>query len=94
MEGSIWTPVQYLRKSDLDSAAGLPVTVDCVPGFNGIKWAVRRGKQCLNKNGVMEFEPLPSSRDEAFYRRCRWDSRGEAIMAADRYLAPKGGAHL
>ncbi len=35
-------------------------------------WAVVQGGACLNKEGQWEYEPLPSSRDEAFFDRCRY----------------------
>ncbi len=38
----------------------------------GDTWAVRKGGWCLNDNYEWEFEPIPSSRDEAFYARTRW----------------------
>lgn len=48
-------------------------------------WKVKRAAfdgPVLAKNGGWEYDPLPSSRDEAFYRRCRFDSFEEAIAAA------------
>lgn len=53
-----------------------PVTFDRLksPFYKGEKWAVRRGGLCLNKDKEWEYEPLPSSRDEEFYSRCRFDS--------------------
>ena len=46
------------------------------------KWSVRRSGECLNKRGEWEWEPMPSSRDDDFMARCRFDSPGEAIEAA------------
>lgn len=45
------------------------------------KWAVRRLGDCLNKNGEWEWEPNPSSRDDEFLARCRFDSPEEAFAA-------------
>lgn len=45
-------------------------------------WAIRQRGFCLNKQGEWEYEPLPSSRDEAFFARCRWADRDEAIRVA------------
>jgi hypothetical protein len=46
------------------------------------KWAVRRMGECLNKQGEWEWEPMPSSRDDEFLTRCRFDSAKDAIRAA------------
>lgn len=45
-------------------------------------WAVRRFGTVLNKSGEWEYEPLPSSRDDAFLDRCRFESGSQAIDAA------------
>ena len=47
------------------------------------QWAVLEDSSyCLNRDGEFEYEPLPSSRDEAFLKRCRF-SLQEALIAAD-----------
>lgn len=43
------------------------------------RWAIREFSHCLNKAGKWEYEPSPSERDEAFLKRCRWDSAEEAL---------------
>lgn len=43
------------------------------------KWAINRGSSCLSKEGYWEYEPLPSSRDDDFLSRCRFDSPQEAL---------------
>ncbi len=66
----------------------IPTTVERVRQLGGIeKWAVRNAGNCLNKSGEWEWEPMPSSRDDEFLARCRFDSLNEAIDAA---LAAKG----
>ena len=45
-------------------------------------WKVARNGDCLNKSGEWEYEPMPSSRDDEFLARCRFDSPEEAIAAA------------
>lgn len=58
------------------------------------KWAVCRLGDVLNRDGEWEWEPLPSSRDDAFFARCRFDSAADAIAAARKVLAaavPRGG---
>jgi hypothetical protein len=57
----------------------------------GVKWAVRRMGECLNKQGEWEYEPMPSSRDDEFLSRCRFDSVEEAFAACGlngRIVAP------
>lgn len=50
-------------------------------------WAVRFNGSVLNKQGEWEWEPMPSSRDDEFLARCRWDSAEEAIAAAKVAIA-------
>lgn len=45
-------------------------------------WKVTKHGDCLNKAGEWEYEPLPSSRDDAFIARCRFASAADAIGAA------------
>lgn len=50
------------------------------PFYKGVKWAVKwRGRNVLAKDGMWEWEPQPSSRDDQFYARCRFDSVEEAL---------------
>jgi hypothetical protein len=47
------------------------------------KWkAFHGGCYCLNKSGQWELEPMPSSRDDDFINRCRFDTAQEAMDAA------------
>jgi hypothetical protein len=39
-------------------------------------------RYCLNHKGKWEYEPISSSRTGAFFKRCRWVDRDEAIRAA------------
>jgi hypothetical protein len=45
------------------------------------KWAVRSNGDCLNTSGEWEWEPMPSSRDDEFLARCRFNSPQEAMAA-------------
>lgn len=56
----------------------ITVVLTCVAGGGPHKppedtWAVRKGALCLNEAMEWEYEPIPSSRDEDFYSRTRWD---------------------
>src|SRR5690606_19883168 len=45
------------------------------------KWAIYNRGSVLSKDGTWEYEPLPSSRDDEFLARCRFDSPQEALAA-------------
>lgn len=46
-------------------------------------WAiVSDGNFVMNHEGEWEYEPFPSSRDDAFLVRCRWPTAHEAIQFA------------
>ncbi len=55
-----------------------------------IKYAVRQSGACLNKLGEWEYEPIPSSRDEAFFCRCRFASWEDAAKAIEKHCKPQG----
>lgn len=50
-------------------------------------WAVTRGRQCLNRDGEWEWEPLLSNGSEEFLARCRFDYDTALRLAVD--AAPK-----
>ena len=64
------------------------------PFYDGEKWAVRKGGNCLTKTGEWEWEPMPSSRTDDFYERCRFESLEKALQTyldssnAPRQLSP------
>jgi hypothetical protein len=52
------------------------------------KWAITDGaRNVANKQGGWEYEPMSSSRDDAFLERTRWDSPEAALefWNANRY---------
>lgn len=56
-----------------------------------IKYAVRQTGCCLSRKGEWEREPIPSSRDDAFMARCRFDSWEAAALAIERHVRdPRG----
>jgi hypothetical protein len=73
-----------LRMSEM-----VPIRLERTVGFDGVVYAIRQGGCCLNKKGEWEFEPIPSSRTDAFLKRCRWKDfeKAYAVFAA---LDPKG----
>jgi len=56
--------------------------------YRGSGWAVLsdgyRG-HTLNKYGEWEYEPQPSSRDEAYYQRNRYETLEEAIQTIEKF---------
>jgi hypothetical protein len=74
---------RYQFKTDFDNREVGAVTFDLMnsPYYEGERWAVRRNSACLNKDGEWEYEPLPSSRDDDFYARCRFESLEIAVAA-------------
>jgi hypothetical protein len=55
------------------------VTIESVARPDGPdRFAIRRGGAVLAKDGEWEYEPIPSSRDDDFFARCRYDSLEEA----------------
>jgi hypothetical protein len=83
-------------KSDYDEVLGLRVAaydagdgvhiVACNQRDGSRLWAVRDESRCvvLNKLGEWEYEPSPSSRDDAFLVRCRYAT---PLEARDAYMA-------
>lgn len=65
--------------TDMNPSVDVKFTRMNSPFYKGEKWSVRNHSLCLNKDSEWEFEPSPSSRDDAFYARCRFDSLAEAI---------------
>lgn len=49
------------------------VTVEWRGSADGGRWAVMRRGSCLTADGSWEYEPNPSSRDDAFKARARFD---------------------
>jgi hypothetical protein len=82
-----WIPTQWqieVSVTELDNDP-LPVTIDRMisPFYDGVRFAVRRGRNVLTVKGKWEFEPMPSSRTDAFYKRCRFKTFDAAVKAAD-----------
>jgi hypothetical protein len=59
-----------------------PISIERCEGRQGITWAARRLGQCLNRQGEWEYEPQPSSRDEEFLARCRFETKEQALGMA------------
>ncbi len=64
---------------EFDASRNADVRLEMARGVECVRWAIRDHGACLNKKGEWEYEPMPSSRDDAFFERCRWDSAEEAL---------------
>jgi hypothetical protein len=62
----------------LDDSNEFPVLLVKLKTESGIRWAIRCFDECMNKNGLWEYELMPSHRDDEFYKRCRFMQSGEA----------------
>lgn len=57
------------------------LVIEACPQLNGsVLWAIRQRSNVLNQQGFWEFEPQPSSRTKAFFKRARFSSEREALM--------------
>ena len=53
-----------------------------------ITWAVRQGRTCLSKlSGGFDYEPMPSSRDSAFFNEYRFNTPDEAAECWAKHYA-------
>ena len=55
---------------------------------NPIIWAVRRGGSVMSKfTGNFDYEPMPSSRDDDFFKEYRFSTPDEAAKCWSKYYA-------
>ena len=50
-------------------------------------WAITNGRMNLSHAGEWEYEPLPSSRDEEFISKTRWQTARDAIAFVKAHYA-------
>lgn len=84
-----WKPTRWVREDDLNAFNPSAIVIELTnsPFYKGERFAVRNGSMCLNKKGEWEYEPMPSSRDDAFYDRCRFPSFIDAVIALKKVEA-------
>ena len=77
---------RYIPPTDLSR-----VTIEATSFRDGepVKWAIREGGLCLNKQGEWEYEPLPSSPEDDFLERTRFESLGKANALLEDTFAGK-----
>jgi hypothetical protein len=71
-------PTKYRTDNEPDSCNSVAFEERSWGSF-GVTWAIISGSSCLNKDGQWEYEPMPSSRDDEFFSRCRFTSVDEAV---------------
>lgn len=68
-----------------------PIAIELCRQHDGsILYAIRHHGACYTHDGKWEHEPLPSSRDEEFFKRCRWSTWEEAAKVIEDNLRPNG----
>ena len=77
-------PTEFQFRDDFEGHNLTPITFTRMrsPFYHGERWGVRRIGWCLTTAGEWEYEPSPSSRDEAFYNRARFGTLEAAVAAA------------
>lgn len=54
----------------------------------GTGWGIRKEPNMnfvFNRLGEWEYQPMPSSRTEDFYKRCRYETVDEAVANLEKY---------
>ena len=68
-----------------------PICIDRCRQIDGsVKYAVRQSGACLNRFGEWEYEPIPSSRDDEFFNRCRFERWEDAAVCIETHCKPLG----
>lgn len=79
-----WQPTEWRIPGTLEFPAMPFIHRMTSPFYEGERFAVRNDMgRVLNCHGVWEHEPMPSSRNDAFYERCRFKTFHEAVVAAE-----------
>jgi len=84
MVDKMWTPCEWIRVFEHEEMVSLPMLIRLMnsPFYDGDRFAVRQGNDfCLNKDGILEWEPRSSERDDEFYERCRFKTFEDAEAA-------------
>lgn len=80
-----WYPTVWQRTDAIDA---IRIERSVSPFYDGERFAVRQFGFCLSTSGEWEYEPIPSSRDDAFYERCRF----RTLEAAQEAVTNVAGA--
>ncbi len=79
MKNHQWSPCKWRIDGAKDGLG--EVFIARVTNSDGTdRYAVRQGDNVLNTDGGWEYEPQPSNRDDAFFKRCRFATFDDAAM--------------
>ena len=82
-------PISYLIKHDnISIYDGIKIELR---GENS--WAIYDSGMVLNVDGILEWEPSPSNRDEEFIKRTRFESPESALDVYKKYFKVKTNKH-
>jgi hypothetical protein len=77
----------YLEEDD-------SIVIDlCWQEDGSVKYAVRKNRMCMSINNVWMYEPMPSDRDENFFREFRFETFEKACEAVEKYIREKNHAN-
>lgn len=72
----------WLVPPQIENAGAETVTLELVQQRDGkFLYAIRKRGWVLNRRGKWEYEPIPSSRTDAFLKRCRFKTVAAALAA-------------
>jgi hypothetical protein len=81
----LWKP------SEATNDGASPIMIDrCRQRDGTYKYAVRQSGAVMSNSGQWEHEPIPSSRDDDFLARCRFDYWDDAAKAIVKHCKPSG----
>lgn len=87
-EQKSWTAVQWQYEPSVMVDRMHPITIDAVRDLqNIVRYAVRQAGECLSKTGEWEYEPMPSSRDDNFFSRFRFETWEEAAKTVEKFCS-------
>lgn len=83
-----WTPCKWRIPGAQDRLR--EVFIEAVANIDGPdRFAIRQGGYVMAKDGEWEYEPMPSSRDDDFFARCRYATFEEAAATYARFANDK-----
>lgn len=89
MNATVLPPFEMPGCTVLAFDAGDDVRIERARQRSGVDlWAVRHGCNVLAKSGDWEWEPSPSSRDDDFMARCRFESPMAALACLREARSP------
>lgn len=88
-----WIAVEFMRIRELRKLGSDTWVIRRMvsPFYEGERWAARCGGLCLSVDWQLECEPIPSSRDDEFYRQFRFLTFEDAAAAVEKYLHDNRG---